>query len=102
MCLRSRKFFVFDFVTAVVVALKRPFVGLGYGHSSPLFRRIKVELKAGASTSFGEEGGWVTDASSPLQGPLGEHQGISVLSGLSTLPLELPRLHNETELRPPT
>ena len=28
---RSRKFFVFGFVTAVVVALKRPFVGLGYG-----------------------------------------------------------------------
>ena len=31
----SRTVFVFDFVTAVVVALKRPFVGLGYGHSPP-------------------------------------------------------------------
>ena len=64
------------------MALKRPFVGLGYGHSSPPALGYQSRIK-GRPTSFG--GGRVTDALSPPQGPLGEHQGISVLSRLSTL-----------------
>ena len=88
-----------DFVTAVVVALKRPFVGLGYGHSSPPALGYQSRIK-GRPTSFG--GGRVTDALSPPPRPPGRASGDLSFVGAVNPSLELARLHNETELRPPT